>query len=417
VSRALRDLLRSEMDRLKDAGLYKREVVFSRSGGMAAGGMIAGEQADGNLGQQVINYTTYDFLGLSADPQVQQAAIEAAAKYGIGLSSQRMMCGTLPIHKELEEWLRGFLKVPDVILFGSGYQANIGVFAPLFGGRDCIICDSGVHPSLAEGARLAGARLVTYRSDDPDDLDYILKRSRWARFRAIVTNGVHPFTGRISDLRSICDLAEKYDAMVIVDDALGIGVLGDRGRGSAELAGVLDRVDLVTGTFSKALGGASGGFVGGHAEIVEWLRQKSSPYMFSATLPPTMAAAAMAAVQILESGEAPLTGLRDTTQTLWSGLLELGYRVLGQGQHPLLVVELGGYEILREVVNLLYDRGIYCHGLAYPVVPEGEARIRLMVSALHSAGNIQKTLEAFKSVRQVAAFTSEALDVLGSLNA
>jgi glycine C-acetyltransferase len=410
MSRALRDLLRSETDRLKDAGLYKREIVFARSGGMAAGGML-----DGTLGQQVINYTTYDYLGLAADPQVQQAAIDAAAKYGIGLSSQRMMCGTLPIHKELEEWLRGFLKVPDVLLYGSGYQANIGVFAPLFGGRDCILCDSGVHPSLAEGARLAGARLVTFRSNDPDDLEDLLKRSRWARFRAIVTNGVHPFTGRISDLAALCQLAEKYDAMVVVDDALGVGVLGDRGRGSAEFAGVLERVDLVTGTFSKALGGASGGFVGGHAEIIDWLRQKSSPYMFSATLPPAMAGAAMAALQILESGEAPLAGLRENTQALWTGLHELGYRVLGGGQHPLLIVELGGYEILREVVNLLYDQGIYCHGLCYPVVPEGEARLRLMISALHSAGNIQRTIAAFKSVREVAAFTADALDLLATL--
>lgn len=410
MSRGLRDLLRAETDRLKNAGLYKREVVFARSGGMAAGGMI-----DGNLGEQVINYTTYDFLGLSADPQVQQAAIDAASRYGIGLSSQRMMCGTLPIHKELEEWLRGFLKVEDVILFGSGYQANIGVFAPLFGSRDCIICDEGVHPSLAEGARLAGARLVTFRSNDPDDLEDILKRSRWARFRAIVTNGIHPFTGRISDLASICSLADKYDAVVVVDDALGVGVLGDRGRGTAELAGVLDRVDIVTGTFSKTLGGASGGFAAGRTEIVDWLRQKSSPYMFSATLPPAMAAAAMAAVQILESGEAPLAGLRENTRMLWEGLLDMGFRVLGQGQHPLLIVELGGYEILREVVNVLYSGGIYCHGLCYPVVPEGEARLRLMVSALHSSGNIQKTLDAFRSVREVAAFAVDALDVLADL--
>ena len=411
MSRGLRDLLRAETDRLKDAGLYKREVVFSRSGGMAAGGMI-----DGKEGQQVINYTTYDFLGLAADPQVQQASIEAVAKYGIGLSSQRMMCGTLTIHKELEDWLRGFLKTSDVLLFGSGYQANIGVFAPLFGARDCIICDSGVHPSLAEGARLAGARLATFQSNDPDDLEDILKRSRWARFRAIVTNGVHPFTGRISDLASICDLAEKYDALVVVEDALGVGVLGDRGRGSAELAGVLDRVDIVTGTFSKVLGGASGGFAAGRSEIIEWLRQKSSPYMFSATLPPAMAAAAMASLQILESGEAPLPGLRDNTQTLWSGLHELGFRVLGGGQHPLLIVELGGYEILREAVNVLYENGIYCHGLCYPVVPEGEARLRLMVSALHSAGNIQRTIKAFQSLREVAAFASEAIDVLGALD-
>lgn len=410
MSRGLRDLLRAETDRLKGAGLYKREVVFARSGGMAAGGMI-----DGGFGEQVINYTTYDFLGLAADPQVQQAAIDAASRYGVGLSSQRMMCGTLPIHKELEDWLRGFLKTEDVILFGSGYQANIGVFAPLFGSRDAIICDEGVHPSLAEGARLAGSRLVTFRSNDPDDLEDILKRSRWARFRAIVTNGIHPFTGRISDLASICSLADKYDAVVVVDDALGVGVLGDRGRGSAELAGVLERVDIVTGTFSKALGGASGGFAAGRAEIVDWLRQKSSPYMFSATLPPAMAAAAMAAVQILESGEAPLGGLRDNTRALWEGLLDMGFRVLGQGQHPLLIVELGGYEILREVVNVLYSGGIYCHGLCYPVVPEGEARLRLMVSALHSQGNIQKTLDAFRSVREIALFAVEAADVLADL--
>jgi glycine C-acetyltransferase len=415
MSQALRDLLRSETDRLKDAGLYKREVVFSRSGGMAAGGMVAGTAIDGKEGQSVVNYTTHDFLGMSVDPQLQQALIDAAHKYGVGLSSQRVMCGTLPIHKELEEWLRGFLKVQDVILYGSGYHANIGIFAPLFGARDCIICDAGVHPSLAEGARLAGSRIVTFRSNDPDDLEDILRRSRWARFRAVVTNGVHPFTGRVSDLGSICDLAEKYDAMVIVDDALGIGVLGDRGRGSAQHAGVVDRVHLVTGTFSKALGGATGGFAAGNAEIIEWLRQKSSPYMFSAALPPAMCAVAMAALQILESGEAPLPGLRDNVKALWDGLIERKFRVLGDGTHPLLVVEVGTYQILRESINHLYDKGIYCHGLAYPVVPEGEARIRLMVSALHSAAHIQQTLDAFASTREVAWFSVDALDALSGL--
>ena len=419
MSQELRDLLRSETDRLKDAGLYKREVVFSRSGGMIAGGMsdgdmISGKLVDGRIDGPVVNYTTHDFLGLSVDPQLQQAAIDAIHKYGVGVSSQRVMCGTLQIHKDLEEWLRGFLKLPDVILYGSGYHANIGIFAPLFGAKDCIICDGGVHPSLAEGARLAGARLVTFRSDDPDDLEDILRRSKWARFRAVVTNGVHPFTGRVSDLASICDLAEKYGAIVVVDDALGIGVLGDRGRGSAEHAGVLRRVHLITGTFSKALGGASGGFVAGQTEIIEWLRQKSSPYMFSSALPPAMAAVAMAAVQILESGNAPLAGLRDNVRMLFDGLIERNFRVLG-GQHPLLIVEVGPYEILRETVNHLYDNGIYCHGLCYPVVPEGEARIRLMVSALHSAAHIQQTLKAFESTREVAAFAVDALDVLGSL--
>jgi glycine C-acetyltransferase len=393
VSRALRDLVRSETDRLRDAGLYKREVVFARSGGMAAGGMM-----DGRDMQQVVNYTTHDYLGLSSDAQVRQSAIDAAEKYGVGLSSQRVMCGTLPIHKELEEWLHGFLRVPEAMVFGSGYQANVGLFSPLFGPRDCIVCDAGVHPSLADGARLAGSRLVTFRSNDPDDLEDILRRSRWARFRAVVTNGVHPFTGRVSDLNAICDLAEKYDALVVVDDALGIGALGDRGRGTAALAGCVDRVDLVTGTFSKALGGGSGGFAAGRAEIIDWLRQKSPPYMFSAALPPPMAAAAMTSLQILESGEAPLTGLRENIQTLWHGLREAGFRVLGDS-HPLIVVDVGAYEVLHEMVNALYDSGIYVHGLCYPVVPEGEARIRLMVSALHSTEHIQRTVKAFESAR------------------
>jgi glycine C-acetyltransferase len=414
MSQALRQLLRLETDRLKDSGLYKREVVFTRAGGMAAGGLQAARA--GEEGQAIVNYTTHDYLGMSTDAQVRQAAIDAAHRYGIGVSSQRTMCGTLPIHKELEDWLREFLLVQDVILFGSGYQANLGVFSPLFGARDCILCDGGIHPSLADGVRLAGARVVTFRSNDPDDLEDVLKRSRWARFRAIVTNGVHPFTGRVSDLRAVCDLAEQYDALVIVDDCLGIGVLGNRGRGAAEMCGVMDRVDLITGSFSKALGGAAGGFVAGRGEIVEWLRQKSPPYLFSSTLPPPLAGAAMAAVQIVESGEAPLAGLRENVRMLWEGLMERGFRVLG-GEHPLLVVEVGEYELVREMVNNLYDGGIYTHGLCYPVVPEGQASVRLLVSALHSAEHIQQTLEAFESAREVASFAVDALAVLGQFEA
>ncbi|MEZ4361007.1 MAG: aminotransferase class I/II-fold pyridoxal phosphate-dependent enzyme [Kofleriaceae bacterium] len=417
MSQGLRELLRAETDRLKDAGLYKREVVFTRSGGMAAGGLMASSASlRGDASQAVINYTTHDYLGLSTDAQVRQAAIDAAQRYGVGVSSQRAMCGTLPIHKELEDWLRGFLQVEDAVLFGSGYQANIGIFSPLYGARDCIVCDAGIHPSLADGVRLSGARVVTFRNNDPDDLEDVLKRSRWARFRAVVTNGVHPFSGRVSDLHAVCDLAEQYDAAVIVDDCLGIGVLGNRGRGAAEACGVIDRVDLVTGSFSKALGGAAGGFVAGRGEIVEWLRQKSPPYIFSATLPPPLAGAAMAAVQILESGDAPLPGLRENVHALWEGLMERGFRVLG-GQHPLLVVEVGEYELVREMVNHLYDRGVYAHGLCYPVVPEGQASIRLLVSALHSADHLARTLTAFESAREVAGFAVDALDALGQVDA
>jgi glycine C-acetyltransferase len=412
MSQGLRELLRAETDRLKDAGLYKREVVFTRSGGMAAGGLMAARSdLRREASQAIINFTTHDYLGLSTDAQVREAAIDAAQRYGVGVSSQRVMCGTLPIHKELEDWLRGFLCVDDAILFGSGYQANIGVFSPLFGARDCILCDGGIHPSLAEGVRLSGARVVTFRANDPDDLEDVLKRSRWARFRAVVTNGVHPFTGRVSDLPAICDLAEQYDAMVVVDDCLGVGVLGQRGRGAAELCGVINRVDLITGSFSKALGGAAGGFVAGRGEIVEWLRQKSPPYIFSATLAPPLAGAAMAALQIVEGGEAPLPGLRENVRELWGGLIDRGFRVLG-GEHPLLVVEVGEYEMVREIVNHLYDRGIYAHGLCYPVVPQGQASVRLLVSALHSNEQLQRTLDAFGAAREVASFAVEALVAL-----
>ena len=396
MSRTLRQLLASETDRLREAGLYKREVIFSRGGGMAAGGMV-----DGTDEESVINFTTHDYLGLSRDSEVQDAAIAAIAEYGIGLSSQRVMCGTLPIHKELEDQVQGFLKQPDVVLFGSGYQANVGLFSPLFGRRDCIVCDEAIHPSLADGVRLAGSRLVTYRNNDPDDLEDILKRSRWARFRAVVTNGVFPFSGRIADLDTICDLAEKYDALVIVDDCLGIGALGERGRGTTELMRSLDRVDIITGTFSKALGGACGGFAAGRTEIVEWLRQKSPPYMFSAALPPGMAGAAIIAMGILESGNADLPGLRERINTLWHGLMERGFRVLG-GHHPLLAVEVGSFARLQSMVNHLYSAGIYVHGLCYPVVPEGEARIRMMVSALHSEEHLQRTLDAFVAARDAS---------------
>lgn len=406
MTRALRDLLRSETERLRDAGLFKREVVFSRSGGMAAGGMMKGKK-----GQSVVNFTTHDYLGLSTDSEIRRAAIDAAEKYGIGLSSQRVMCGTLEIHKELEDWVRGFLKVDDVMLFGSGYQANVGLFSPLFGRRDCIICDAGIHPSLADGVRLAGARLVTFRSNDPDDLEDILERSRWARFRAVVTNGVFPFSGRLADLNAICDLAETHDAMVVVDDCLGIGVLGRRGRGTAEAMDAMERVDLITGTFSKALGGASGGFAAGRSEIIDWLRQKSPPYMFSAAMPPPMAGAALAAVQILESGDAPLPGLRDNIDALCHGLLEHGFRVLG-GHHPLLAVEVGDYDTLQYMINFLYESGIYAHGLCYPVVPEGQARIRMMVSALHSQEHIDRTVEALQSARVAAGFAESAKALL-----
>lgn len=396
MTRHLLELLASETHRLRDAGMFKREVIFSRGGGMVAGGMV-----DGTRGEPVVNFTTHDYLGLSRDTEVEAAATRAMDRHGMGLASQRVICGTLNIHKQVEERVAKFLRVPDALVYGSCYAANVGLFAPMFGRQDCILCDEAVHPSLAEGARLAGSRLMTYRNNDPEDLEVQLRRSRGARFRAVVTNGVFSLDGRVAKLADLCALAEAHDALVVVDDCLGVGVLGKHGRGTAELAGVIDKVDVVTGTFGKALGGASGGFAAGRAEIIDWLRQKSTPYLFSAALPPPMAGAALYALELLESGKAPLAGLRERTQTLRTALRDAGFRVLGD-EHPLLAVEVGPFVKLQQMVNTLYDNGIYVHGLCHPLVPEGASRIRMLVSALHSQAHLDKAIAEFTTAGRAA---------------
>jgi glycine C-acetyltransferase len=284
--------------------------------------------------------------------------------------------------------------VPDAIVLGSGYLANIGFYEALFDSRDCLFCDALVHPSTAEGIRLSSATAFPFHNNDVEDLEDKLRRSRSARFRAIATDGVFPFDGRVAELDGICGLAEKYDAMVVLDDALGIGALGATGRGVRELRGMIARVDVVTGTFGKALGGAGGGFIAGRREVIEWLRQKATPYLFSIALAPPLVAAARAALEILERGEAPLATLRNHIATLKRELEARGFKVLG-GEHPTLAVFVGGVVALQKMVNSLYERGIHVHGLCYPVVPEGEARIRLEITARHSAQDIGRAINAF----------------------
>jgi glycine C-acetyltransferase len=368
-------MLAAENKKLEQAGLYRPETIHAAT--------------------DMVDFTSQDYLGLAKDRRVRDAARAAFEEYGLGVGSPRVFSGTRQVHKQLEQSLARFLQLPDALVFGSGYLANIGLYEALFDSRDCLFCDALVHPSTAEGMRLSSATTFPFRNNDVDDLEDKLRRSRSARFRAVVTDGVFPFGGKLAELEPICDVAEKYSAMVIVDDSLGVGVLGQTGRGTRELRKVIPRVDVVTGTFSKALGGAGGGYIAGRREVIEWLRQKSTPYVFSVGLPPPLAAAAAKAIEILEAGQAAIETVWMHTRHVKLGLEQLGFRVLG-GEHPTLPVFVGGVVALQKMVNALYERNIHVNGLCYPVVPEGQARIRLEVTASHTDQDLTRLLDAFE---------------------
>lgn len=372
MTKAHMAMLAAEARKLEQAGLYRPETIHP---------------------PHIVDFTTQDYLGLTNDPRLVSAARAALETDGLGAGSSRAFTGTREIHRGLEQAVARFLQVPDAIVFGSGYLASIGFYEALFDSRDCLFCDALVHPSSAEGIRLSSATAFPFHNGDVEDLEDKLRRSRSARFRAIVTDGVFPFDGRVAELDGICGLAEKYDAMVVLDDSLGIGALGDTGRGARELRGMIPRVDVVIGTFGKALGGAGGGFIAGRREVIEWLRQKATPYLFSIALAPPLVAAARAAIEILERGEAPLPTLRGHIARVKTELEARGFHVLG-GEHPTLAVAVGGVVALQKMVNSLYERGIHVHGLCYPVVPEGEARIRLEITARHSAQDIGRAINA-----------------------
>ncbi|MDB4956718.1 MAG: 2-amino-3-ketobutyrate coenzyme ligase [Myxococcales bacterium] len=373
MTKAHMAMLAAENKKLEQAGLHRPETIHAA---------------------HVVDFTSQDYLGLSKDERILDAAKRALDRYGLGVGSSRVFAGTREIHRELEEAVARFLQVPDAIVLGSGYLANIGFYEALFDSRDCLFCDALVHPSTAEGIRLSSATAFPFRNNDVEDLEDKLRRSRSARFRAIVTDGVFPFDGRIAELDGICGLAEKYDAMVVLDDSLGIGVLGQTGRGTRELRGMIPRIDVVTGTFGKAIGGAGGGFIAGKREVIDWLRQKATPYLFSVALSPPIAAAARATLEILERGEAPLDTLRNRTAHMKKELELRGFKILG-GEHPTLAVSIGGVVALQKMVNSLYERGIHVNGLCYPVVPEGEARIRLEITARHTEQDLGRAINAF----------------------
>ncbi|XVS64448.1 glycine C-acetyltransferase [Actinosynnema sp. CA-299493] len=386
---AMREDLRTGLDEIRAAGLYKAERVIGtpQSAAVRVGS-----------GAEVLNFCANNYLGLADHPRLVEAAHEALDRWGFGMASVRFICGTQEPHKELERRLSEFLGTEDTILYSSCFDANGGLFETLLGADDAIISDELNHASIIDGVRLSKARRHRYRNRDMDDLERQLKDSADARYRLIATDGVFSMDGYLAPLDEICDLADRYDALVMVDDSHAVGFTGPNGRGTPELFGVQDRVDVVTGTLGKALGGASGGYTSGRAEIVEMLRQRSRPYLFSNSLAPSITAAAIAALDLLSSSGELLTRLRENTALFRSRMTEAGFDLL-PGEHPIIPVMIGDAARASRMADLLLEQGIYVIGFSYPVVPHGKARIRTQLSAAHSTDDVNRAVDAFVAAR------------------
>lgn len=379
---------------LKLAGLYKSERVITTPQSHqieVKGGPTGG------TGAKLINLCANNYLGLSDHPEIKAAAVEAIERWGFGLSSVRFICGTQSIHKELEARLSEFLGTDDTILYSSCFDANGGLFETLLGAEDAIISDSLNHASIIDGVRLCKAQRFRYNNGDMDELETRLQESQTARFRLIATDGVFSMDGSIADLRTICDLADKYDALVMVDDSHGVGVIGETGRGTHEYHEVMGRVDIITGTLGKALGGATGGYTSGRQPIIDLLRQRSRPYLFSNSLAPAIAAASIKALDLLTESEVLLHRLRSNTVFFRAEMAKTGL-VLLPGVHPIVPVMLGEATLAAAMAERLLERGVYVIGFFFPVVPEGKARIRTQVSAAHTHGDLASAAAAFGEV-------------------
>ncbi|MBM9617532.1 glycine C-acetyltransferase [Streptomyces zhihengii] len=389
---SVRDDLRTTLDEIREAGLYKPERVIgtpqSASVAVTAGG-AAGE---------VLNFCANNYLGLADHPEVVAAAKDALDRWGYGMASVRFICGTQEIHKELEQRLSSFLGQEDTILYSSCFDANGGVFETLLGPEDAVISDALNHASIIDGIRLSKARRHRYANRDLADLEQQLKETQAARRRLIVTDGVFSMDGYVAPLAEICDLADRYDAMVMVDDSHAVGFVGPGGRGTPELHGVMDRVDIITGTLGKALGGASGGYVAARAEIVELLRQRSRPYLFSNSLAPVIAAASLKVLDLLESAGDLREKLAANTALFRSAMTDAGFEIL-PGDHAIAPVMIGDAAKAGRMAELLLERGVYVIGFSYPVVPMGQARIRVQLSAAHSTGDVERVVAAFTDAR------------------
>ncbi len=375
------------MAAVKTAGLYKSERVIASP---QAPGITVQDDGAG----QVINFCANNYLGLSNHPALVEAAQQALARYGFGMSSVRFICGTQTVHKELEARLSAFLGTEDTILYGSCFDANTGFFETLLGEQDAIISDALNHASIIDGVRLCKARRLRYANNDMADLEARLKEAQDCRFRLIATDGVFSMDGIIANLPAVCELAERYKALVMVDDSHAVGFMGQGGRGTPEYHGVVDRVDIVTGTLGKALGGASGGYTAGRREVVAWLRQRSRPYLFSNSLAPVIAATTLEVLDLLEGSAELRDRLAANSQRFRAGLAALGFDLV-PGEHPIIPVMLGDARLAQDVAARLLDEGIYVIGFSFPVVPKGQARIRTQMSAAHTPEQIDRALAAF----------------------
>lgn len=384
----IREHLHNELEQIRQAGLFKDERVISSR---------QGEEIDLADGRHVLNLCANNYLGLSGRQELVEAAKEGLERWGYGLSSVRFICGTQSLHKMLEEKVSQFLGTEDTILYSSCFDANGGLFETLLGPEDAVISDELNHASIIDGIRLCKAQRFRYKNNDMNDLQEKLKNASGARFRLIATDGVFSMDGIVANLKAICDLAEEYDALVMVDDSHATGFMGKTGRGTPEYHGVSDRVDIITSTFGKAMGGASGGFTTGRKEIIDLLRQRSRPYLFSNTLAPGVAAAVIKAIEMVSAS----TELRDTLErnTVYfrSRMEKAGYRIT-PGDHPIVPIMLGDAKVAARMADRLLEEGVYVIGFSYPVVPKGKARIRVQLSAALTREDLDRAIDAFVNV-------------------
>jgi glycine C-acetyltransferase len=380
--------LNSEILQLKEKGLYKQERV-----------MTSPQQAIIHLenGKEVINLCANNYLGLSNHPDLISTAKESLDEYGFGMSSVRFICGTQSIHKTLEKHLSDFLNKEDTILYSSCFDANGGLFETLLGEQDAIISDELNHASIIDGIRLCKAKRFRYRNNNMEDLEQQLIAAKDARIKLIATDGVFSMDGIIANLPAICDLADQYEALVMVDDSHAVGFIGETGRGTPEYHHVSDRIDIITGTLGKALGGASGGFTSGKQEIITWLRQRSRPYLFSNTLAPVITATSIKALNLLESQTHLLKKLQENSRYFREKMTALGFKLV-PGEHPIIPVMLGDAKLASKTAEEMLKHGIYVISFSYPVVPVNQARIRTQMSAAHEKQHLDRAIEAFRVV-------------------
>jgi glycine C-acetyltransferase len=391
MNAAFQDHLTNQLDAIRAAGTYKRERVLSTP---------QGTLVRANGGAAVLNMCANNYLGLAQHPKIRQAAHEALEQWGYGLASVRFICGTQGVHKELEASLSDYLGTEDTILYGSCFDANGGLFETILGPEDAIISDELNHASIIDGVRLCKAQRYRYKNCDMADLEaqLIAADAKGARFKLIATDGVFSMDGFIAPLKAICDLADQYNALVMVDDSHAVGFMGKTGRGTQEHCDVMGRIDLLTGTLGKALGGASGGYTSGRKEIIELLRQRSRPYLFSNTLCPSIAGASIAALCLLKQSTALRDTLEANTRFFRAAMTAAGFNI-APGEHPIVPVMLGDAALASKFAEAMLERGVYVIGFSFPVVPQGKARIRTQISAAHTQADLERTVKAFVEVQ------------------